>query len=316
MGQILHPSAKTTAATRREIQNSEESIAKLAKRFGVNKKTIEKWKKRDFVHDCPMGPKNPRSLALSPEEEAACVAFRKTTRLPLDDCLYSMQDAIPKLRRSTLHGVFKRHGINRLCVNEEAPRAKKRFKNYEIGYFHVDIAEVRTQEGKIYLFAAIDRTSKYAYAELKEKCGKVEAAEFLRNLVNAVSYEIKTVLTDNGSQFTNRRKDRFALEHIFDRTCYEYGIEHRLTKVNHPWTNGQIERMNRTFKEATVKRYHYGNHAQLKAHFSAFLDAYNFAKRLKVLNGLSPYEYILKSWQESPNLFRRDPTHLSQGPNT
>ena len=47
------------------------------------------------------------------------------------------------------------------------------------------------------------------------------------------------------------------MTHMFDMRCRENGIEHRLTKVKHPWTNGQVERMNRTIKEATVKRYHY-----------------------------------------------------------
>ena len=70
---------------------------------------------------------------------------------------------------------------------------------------------------------------------------------------------------------------------MFDRICREHGIEHRLTKPNHPWTNGQVERMNRTLKEATVRRYHYETHRQLKDHLAAFLDAYNFAKRLKTL---------------------------------
>jgi len=42
---------------------------------------------------------------------------------------------------------------------------------------------------------------------------------------------------------------------MFDMRCHENGIEHRLTKIKHPWTNGQVERMNRTIKEATVKRY-------------------------------------------------------------
>ena len=39
---------------------------------------------------------------------------------------------------------------------------------------------------------------------------------------------------------------------MFERICREHGIEHRLTKPNHPWTNGQVERMNRTLKEATA----------------------------------------------------------------
>src|SRR3546814_13307540 len=70
-----------------------------------------------------------------------------------------------------------------------------------------------TAEGKLYLFVAIDRTSKFAYAELHEKAAKMVAAQFLRNLVAAVPYAIHTVLTDNGIQFTNRNQDRHAFEH-------------------------------------------------------------------------------------------------------
>ncbi|ALB23273.1 hypothetical protein Psal006b_01110 [Piscirickettsia salmonis] len=84
------------------------------------------------------------------------------------------------------------------------------------------------------------------------------------HLIQAVPYKIHTVLTDNGVQFTNHKHNKRALKHIFDRVCESYDIEHRLTKVNHPWTNGQVERMNRTLKEATVKRYHYESHDQVK----------------------------------------------------
>jgi transposase InsO family protein len=56
------------------------------------------------------------------------------------------------------------------------------------------------------------------------------------------------------------------MTHMFDMRCRENGIEHRFTKINHPWTNGQVERMNRTPKDATVQRYHYDNHSQLKRH--------------------------------------------------
>jgi hypothetical protein len=83
--------------------------------------------------------------------------------------------------------------------------------------------------------------------------------------------------------------------HMFDRICREHGIEHRLTKPNHPWTNGQVERMNRTLKEATVRRYHYETHRQLREHLEAFLNAYNFAKRLKTLRGLTPLRAPLQS---------------------
>jgi hypothetical protein len=93
-------------------------------------------------------------------------------------------------------------------------------------------------------------------------------------------------------------------------------IEHRLTKPNHPWTNGQVERMNRTLKEATVRRYHYETRRQLENHLGAFLDGYNFAKRLKTLHGLTPYEAICTAWANEPDRFRLDPVHLTSGLNT
>lgn len=133
----------------------------------------------------------------------------------------------------------------------------------------------------LYLFVAIDRTSKFAYAELHEKAGKMIAAQFLRSLINTVPYTIHTILTDNGIQFTNRKQDRHAFEHIFEPRLRENGIEHRLTKVKHPWTNGQVERMNRTIKEAIVKRFHYDDHEQLRSHLGNFVLAYNFGPSIE-----------------------------------
>jgi transposase InsO family protein len=146
------------------------------------------------------------------------------------------------------------------------------------------------------------------------------AAKFLEALVSAVPYTIHTVLTDNGIQFGDSIQHRSGPTaryrlHMFDRVCREHGIEHRFTKPNHPWTNGQVERMNRSLKEATVRRYHYDNHRQLERHLAAFLDAYNFAKRLKTLHGLTPYEVICKAWADEPDRFKYDPTHLTSGLN-
>ena len=79
---------------------------------------------------------------------------------------------------------------------------------------------------------------------------------------------------------------------------------------------GQVERMNRTIKDATVKRYHYDSHEQLRRHLADFLDAYNFARRLKTLSGLTPYEYICKIWTSQPDRFIVDPIHQMPGLNT
>ena len=121
MGQILHGCATTTAAVRRAIQNSQESLITLAKRHGINPKTVAKWRKRDSVVDQQMGPKHPRSTVLTPNEEAVCVAFRKFSLLPLDDCLYTLQETIPHLTRSSLHRCFQRHGISCLSALGDKP---------------------------------------------------------------------------------------------------------------------------------------------------------------------------------------------------
>lgn len=320
MGQVLHGSATTTHAIRAAIQRSKAPLKDLAARYGLNQKTVAKWRKRAFVNDAPMGPTVPRSTVLSSEEEEIIVTFRQHTLLPLDDCLYALQATIPHLTRSSLHRCLKRHGISRLPEIAGEKAAKKPFKRYPIGYFHIDIAEVRTEEGKLYLFVAVDRTSKFAFAQLHEAATVKTAAGFLEALIEAVPYKVHTVLTDNGVQFgdmPSRRAGptaRYRL-HMFERICREHGIEHRLTKPNHPWTNGQVERMNRTLKEATVRRYHYDTHRDLREHLEAFLNAYNFAKRLKTLKGLTPYEHICNVWADQPSRFRYDPLHLTSGLN-
>ena len=241
MGQVLHGSARTTEAVRRAIQLRQGSVRALARRYGVSPTTIQKWRKRETTADAKMGPKEARSTVLTPEQEAIVVAFRRHTLLPLDDCLYGLQPTIPHLTRSSLHRCLERHGISRLPEVEGDKPAKKRFAAYPIGYFHIDLAEVSTEEGKLRLFVAIDRTSKFAVARLVESAGKMEAAQVLRDLIEAVPYRIHTVLTDNGIQFTARKQDIWDLRHIFDRVCDEHGIEHRLTKVNHPWTTDEVE---------------------------------------------------------------------------
>src|SRR4029077_11451261 len=84
----------------------------------------------------------------------------------------------------------------------EGTRPRLKFKTYPLGYIHVDLAEVWTEEGKLYLFVAIDRVSKFAFAELHERATRRIAADFLRRLIARVPYAIHTVLTDNGFQFT------------------------------------------------------------------------------------------------------------------
>ena len=222
--------------------------------------------------------------------------------------LYALQPTIPHLTRSSLHRCLQRHGIGRLPDVEGDKPQKKKSKAYPIGFFHIDVAEVRTEQGKLHMFVAIDRTSKFAFVELHEKATTAISREFLLSLIAAVPYKIHTVLTDNGIQFTTPGARGSAVPlikeamaageifraHAFEYTCAKADIEHRTTRPKHPWTNGQVERMNRTIKDATVKRFHYDDHDQLRQHLADFVSAYNFGRRLKTLKGLTPCEFICK----------------------
>src|SRR3954451_21825850 len=128
MGQVLHGSATTTAAVRRAIQHSQESLRALAKRYGVNQKTIAKWRKRASDADLPTGPREPRSTVLAIQEEAVVVAFRRHTLLPLDDCLHALQPTIPHLTRSSLHRCPQRHGISRMPDPDGSKPQRSKFK--------------------------------------------------------------------------------------------------------------------------------------------------------------------------------------------
>jgi transposase len=127
-GQVIHGCATTTKAVRRAIRHSQASLRDLASRYGLNPKTIAKWRKRTSVADLPTGPREAHSSTLSTEQEAIIVAFRRHILLPLDDCLYALQATIPQPTRSALHRCLQRHGISRLPEVEGGKKPQAKFK--------------------------------------------------------------------------------------------------------------------------------------------------------------------------------------------
>ena len=183
----------------------------------------------------------------------------------------------------------------------------------------MDIAEVQTAEGKLYLFVAIDRTGKFAVTQPVDKADRRTAWEFPERLLEAVPCRVCTVLTDNGIQCADRpcnRNAAFSRQMRFDMICEANDIEHRLTKPDRPWTNGQLERMNRTIKEAPFERFHDESHNRLRTHLGDFIDACNVARRLNTLDRLTPYEYIAKVCASKPDRSILDPIHQMPGLNT
>jgi transposase InsO family protein len=320
----LHGSARTTPRVRAELQAAQATTRSLAARHGLNPKTVAKWRKRTTTADRPMGPARPRSTVLTEAEEAIVVEFRRRTLLPLDDVLGCLRESIPRLTRSALHRCLVRHGISRLPRDEGSASKRGRFAETTIGYVHIDVCELRLAQGKLFLFLAIDRVSKFVHVAFFDANTKLNGAAFLRQVVAAFPYRLHTVLTDNGMAFADLPKNRGRYPeiealfggHIFDRVCEEHGITHKLTKPYHPWTNGQAERMNRTVKEATVKVFHYPDLEALKAHVLAFVAAYNLAKHLKQLRWRTPFQAVCDAWTRDPAPFRIDPRHLIPGPYT
>jgi transposase InsO family protein len=320
----LHGSARTTPRVRAELQAAQGTTRSLAARYGLNPKTVAKWRGRTGTADAPMGPRRPRSSVLTEIEEAIVVEFRRRTLLPLDDVLGCLRETIPALSRSALHRCFQRHGTSRLPQAGEKASKRKRFAETAIGYVHIDVCELRLAQGKLFMFLAIDRVSKFTHVAFFDANTKLNGAAFLREVVAVFPYRLHTVLTDNGMAFADLPRNRgrhpeieaILGGHVFDRVCREHGIEHRLTKPYHPWTNGQAERMNRSVKDATIKAFHYPDLEALKAHVLAFITAYNFAKHLKALRWRTPFQALCDAWKADPSAFKINPHHLIPGPHT
>ncbi len=168
------------------------------------------------------------------------------------------------------------------------------------------------------MFLAIDRVSKFVFVEFRDNAGKMNAAAFLQEAVAAFPYKIHAVLTDNGMAFADLPKNRgrnpetTALfgGHIFNRICKEHGIQHKFAKPYHPWTNGQVERMNRTIKDAAIKAFHYPDLDSLKTHVMTFVPAYSFTKHLKAIRWKTPFQATCDAWTKSPDIFKIDSRHL------
>ena len=155
-----------------------------------------------------MGPKQPLSTVLGPEDGAVVVAFRRHTLLPLDDRLHALQPSLPHLTPSSLHRCLQRHGISRLPDPKDGRAAKRRFKAYPIGFARIaaaspanfrGTAEVRTEQGKLHLFVAVDRRAKFAFAQLHEKATRRAAADLPHARAEALPYKLRSVLAKCGA---------------------------------------------------------------------------------------------------------------------
>ena len=256
----VHPQARTTPRTRAEIACDTAPVSVLAVRYNVTEATVRKWRGRQSMNDRSHRP-HLLHTTLGPVQEQIVVELRRTLLLPLDDLLALTHEFISaEASRSGLNRCLVRHGVGNLRsltaagVGQE-PAPKKTFKDYEPGFVHVDIKylpQMPDESTRRYLFVAIDRATRWVYFRIYRDQSEASSTDFLRRLQRTAPMKIVKLLTDNGSQFTDRFTSRLkepSGKHVFDLACNDLGIEHRLAPPRHPQTNGMVERFNGRISE-------------------------------------------------------------------
>ena len=319
MTQALHSRARTTHLIREEIRTSTLSQAELARLYNVSRQTIRKWQDRDSPVDrshCPLT----LNTTLTPTQELIVVELRTTLMLPTDDLLAVTREFInPAVSRAGLGRCLRRHGVSdlrQLVALQEPEKAveKKTFKNYEPGFLHIDIKylpQMPDEATRRYLFVAIDRATRWVYMDIYADQTDSSSVDFLSKVTAACPVKIVKLLTDNGSQFTDRftsrKKDAEGNriptgKHVFDVLCKQSGIEHRLIPPGHPQTNGMVERFNGRISEI-VNQTRFGSAAELESTLRNYAKIYNHNVPQRALNHQTPIQ-ALKKWQEEkPTLF-------------
>jgi transposase InsO family protein len=205
----LHKQATTTPKVRAAIQQSDEVGTVLAERFGVTPQTVYKWRKRDSVEDRSHTPHRLQTT-LTPAQEMVAVALRRTLMVSLDDLLAVVREFLnPHVSRSGLDRCLRRHGVGNLRnLQAKAARPKHSgFKAHEPGYLHVDVKylpQMADETSRRYLFVAIDRATRWVFIRVYTAKTAANARRFLRDLERACPIRIRTILTDNGKEFTDR----------------------------------------------------------------------------------------------------------------
>jgi IS30 family transposase len=252
----LHANAATTPKTRAYIQSSSLSVAELVAELGVSERTVRRWKERVDVADRPSTPHILATDFTFAEEEIA-VGLRTDLDLSLDDALEVMRRCLrPTISRSALHRCFQRRGVSRRLKPSE--RQAEPFARTPFGYVHVDLKHLpRLERQAAYVFVAIERTTRFVHVEIIETRSGPIVAGCLQRFLESFGYPVHTILTDNGSEFTDRfgdarwrQRDKGTGAHPFDKICQKHGIKHKLTRPYRPQTNGMVERFNRRLADA------------------------------------------------------------------
>jgi len=302
----LHANATTTPRTRAYIQQSAAGAAALARELGISETTVRRWKRRQDVADRAATP-HTLATGFAAAEEAIAVELRTRLALSLDDILEVMRRCLrPDISRSALHRCLKRHGVSQRP--RQAAPAAQRFAPQPFGFVHIDLKHLpRLNKQSAYVFVAIERITRFVHVEIIQDRSGATGAACLERFLRAFAHPVHTILTDNGSEFTERfgdvrwrRRDQGTGAHPFDQVCQAHAVRHKLTRPYRPQTNGMAERFNRRLAEAlhshpraaaNAGKNRFDDHTQRNAFIHAFVNHYN-RTRLRCLGHKAPAELL------------------------
>jgi transposase InsO family protein len=314
----VHAQARTTPRTRAEIKESKATLVELAERYNISKATARKWKNRESPEDLSHRP-HKLNTTLTPAQEAIAVELRCMALLPLDDLVAVVREFInPDVSRAGLDRCLRRHGVGNLRELQakaladagETKPALKTFKDYEPGFLHMDIKylpQMPDESHRRYLFVAIDRATRWVFMHIYADQSEDSSVDFLNRLEQAAPMKIVKLLTDNGSQFTDRftsKKREPSGQHKFDVRCRALNIEHRLCPPRHPQTNGMVERFNARISEV-VNQTRFASAADLEATLNQYVKTYNHLIPQRALKHISPVQALKDWYAKKPELFKK-----------
>jgi transposase InsO family protein len=314
MAQQYHSNAKTNIHFRTEINTSSSSINELKLRYNVSKPTIIKWKSRDTFTDLSSRP-HEIQYTLSIELRYLIKAIREMSWFSAEQIWDSLIGLYPDTSLSSVYRTLVNFNIN-TKPKEQKDKAKK-FKAYEPGYLHIDVTYLPKIDGtKFYLYVAIDRATRLMIYKMYESKTSANTDDFANMCKDFFPFQITHILTDNGLEFTNRllvskTGKQCTKQSLLDEFCDNEKIEHRLTKPNHPQTNGMVEKANDTIKNGTILIEQYPNKDAMESSLKKFLLFYILYRRhggiYKELKLRTPMQ-ALEKWHElKPEIFSRTP---------
>ena len=316
----VHAQARTTPRTRSEIKHSTDTLVDLADRYNISKATARKWKNRESPEDLSHRP-HKLNTTLTPAQEAIAVELRCMALLPLDDLVAVVREFInPAVSRAGLHRCLSRHAVanlrelqaRALADSAETKAPLKTFKDYEPGFLHMDIKylpQMPDESERRYLFVAIDRATRWVFMHIYADQSENSSVDFLSRLEQKAPMKIIKLLTDNGSQFTDRftsKKREPTGLHKFDVRCKALNIEHRLCPPRHPQTNGMVERFNGRIADV-LKTHRFNSAEDLEQTLMRYVALYNHQLPQSALHSKTPMQ-AMKQWHQThPELFNKRP---------